>query len=372
MAEHLQEYRNSSLGELLLAQQASKAAIDSTPDPVIVFAAEGGVLQMNREAESLAATGRNSPNQDFLSRLAPQIREPLENARLHVLKGRGPYLPQGLEEAIAIAGAGGQRWLLVRATPVYQESGSIAGATVILQDVTRLHRFDELKNDLVATVAHEFRTPLTSLRMAIHLCLEGLAGPITDKQTDLLQASREDCQRLQTTVDELLDLARIQSGRFEMHPRSMPSNLLVENAVESFQAQADDKQVQLDSDTLLPREEVVADQERIHLVFSNLITNAIRHTPAGGTVHLGAVVNGDVVRFTVQDSGEGIAPEHQAAIFERFYRVPNAASGAVGLGLPLTRDIVQAHGGAIGVHSQPGAGSTFWFTLPLAKGRTKS
>ena len=102
----------------------------------------------------------------------------------------------------------GDRYFLPRGTPVYETRGVIVGATVILQDVTRLRRFEELKNDLVATVAHEFRTPLTSLRMAVHLCTEQVAGPLTDKQAELLHAAREDCDRLQGMVDDLLDLSR--------------------------------------------------------------------------------------------------------------------------------------------------------------------
>ena len=106
----------------------------------------------------------------------------------------------------------GDRYFLPRGAPVYETRGVVVGATVILQDVTRLRRFEELKNDLVATVAHEFRTPLTSLRMAVHLCTEQAAGPLTDKQAELLHAARDDCDRLQGMVDDLLDLSRIESG----------------------------------------------------------------------------------------------------------------------------------------------------------------
>src|SRR5207248_1147029 len=123
--------------------------------------------------------------------------------------------------------------------------GGIVGAAIVLQDVTRLRRFDELKNDLVATVAHEFRTPLTSLRMAIHLCVEETAGPLTDKQADLLHAAREDCERLQTIVDELLDLARIQSGRIELDLRPMDTMALLDAAVDAARDHADEKQVRL-------------------------------------------------------------------------------------------------------------------------------
>ena len=157
---------------------------------------------------------------DVLATLPPELRSALEQARSHVLEGKGPYIPNGFEDAIAVTDSGGNEgWVLLRATPVYEQRGRITGVTVILQDVTRLRRFDELKDDLVATVAHEFRTPLTSLRMAIHLVLEGVAGPLTEKQGDLLYAARDDCQRLQRTVDELLDLARIQSGKLSMQPR---------------------------------------------------------------------------------------------------------------------------------------------------------
>src|SRR2546423_12856339 len=107
----------------------------------------------------------------------------------------------------------GERALLPRATPLYSEEGGVVGATIVLQDVTRLLRFDELKNDLVATVAHEFRTPLTSLRMAIHILVEETVGAVNERQADLLHAARDDCERVQSIVDDLLDLSRIQAGQ---------------------------------------------------------------------------------------------------------------------------------------------------------------
>ena len=133
----------------------------------------------------------------------------------------------------------GERVLLPRATPIYGEDGTVAGAAIVLQDVTRLFRFDELKNDLVATVAHEFRTPLTSLRMAMHLCTEEAVGPLTPKQADLLFAAREDCERLQVIVDELLNLSRIESGTIELHRRRTDPGALVDMAIEPHRAAAE-------------------------------------------------------------------------------------------------------------------------------------
>ncbi len=366
MAKHISEYRSSSLGELLQAQHAAQAAIDSLPDPVIIFDIAGKLLNVNRAAEEVLPLVFDPQVADPLGKVNPDIRAVLERVCSHVLGGKGPYAPKGFEEAVRVPSPEGDHYFLPRATPVYAEQGGIAGATVILQDVTRLRRFDELKNDLVATVAHEFRTPLTSLRMAIHLCLEEVAGPVTEKQADLLYAAREDCDRLQAIVDELLDLARMQAGRLELKPLPTAAAALVETAVNAYQAMAAGQALRLEAAVHPGVGEVVADRDRLHIVFANLLTNAIRHTPAGGSIHVRAYPADGVVRFEVADTGEGIPQEYLQKIFERFYRVPGAPSGSAGLGLSIAKEIVEAHGGEIGVESKVGQGSTFWFTLSVA------
>ena len=171
MAEHLDEYRNSSLGELLLAQQSAQAAIDSFPDPTIIYTLEGSVLNMNQPAEQLLAK-TTEPGPAGQTTVESTLKSVLKAVRNHVLQGKGPHVPRGLEDAVRVAIADEARFYLPRATPIYDQGGTITGATVILQDVTKLRRFDELKNDLVATVAHEFRTPLTSLRPWPFTCVQ--------------------------------------------------------------------------------------------------------------------------------------------------------------------------------------------------------
>ena len=365
MAESLGRFRKSSLGELLQAQQASQAAIDSLPDPVLVLNVEGNVVSVNEAGETLLGLSKVTPGQSPLAHADPAARDAIERARSHVLGGKGAYAPHGFDQAVRFASAEGERYLLARATPLYAEEG-IAGVTVVLQDVTRLRRFDELKNDLVSTVAHEFRTPLTSLHMAIHLCMEQAAGPLTDKQADLLHAAREDCERLQGIVNDLLDLARLQAGKMELHRAPTSVDAVVQAALGTYQIQARQKGIALESEVTPSLPEVLVDAERLQLVFGNLLGNALRYTPSGGEVTIRAIPADGGVRFEVSDTGPGIAPEHQERVFERFFRVPGTVAEGAGLGLFITKEIVQAHGGEIGVTSQLGEGSTFWFCLPSA------
>jgi len=366
MADRLAQYRNSSLGELLQAQLAMQAAIDSLPDPVVIFGVGGDVSNVNRPAESLLGFGSELGAKDSQSNVDPSVREVLDRMRAHVLSGKGAYTPKGFDEAFRARTTEGERYFLPRAIPVYESRAGIVGATVILQDVTRLRRFSELKDDLVATVAHEFRTPLTSLRMAIHLCLEQMVGPLTEKQSDLLHAAREDCERLQSMVDDILDLSRIKEGQIEMHRRPISVASLVHGAIEAHRAAAELKNVRLGASNQTSDGEVMVDPERVTLVFSNLINNAICHTPSGGSIDVRALPTDGVVRFEVSDTGEGILPEHQRYLFERYFRVPGSNSKGAGLGLSIAKEMVEAHGGQIGVKSERGKGSTFWFTIPSA------
>jgi signal transduction histidine kinase len=317
-------------------------------------------LQANRAAEGTLKVSVESG----LASLDPTVRDIVDRVRQHVATGKGAYVPRGLDDAVRVTTPEGERHLLPRATPVYAEEGNVVGSTIILQDVTRLLRFEELRNNLVATVAHEFRTPLTSLRMAIHLLTEQHVGPLTGKQADLVYAAREDCDRLQSMVDELLDRSRIQAGRMELRSRPVEVEELVTAAVDAQRAPAAARQVELRSEALPGMGHVLVDVDRIQLVFANLLTNAIHHSPTGGTVAARAFATNGTVRFEVIDAGPGIPKEYHQSVFEKYFQMPGTPPGGAGLGLFIAREIVQAHGGEIGVESEPGKGARFWFVLP--------
>ncbi len=365
MADRLAQYRRSSLGELLQAQQQAQAAIDSLPDPVLIFDLGGQLLGANQAADRVLRV--SDDGQAPLARAEPQVRAAVERVRARVQADSAVDGPAGFDEAVRLSGAGpdGQDlFFLPRASRVSTDQG-VVGVTVILQDVTRAMRFDELKNNLVATVAHEFRTPLTSLRMAIHLCVEETVGPLTDKQLDLLQAARQDTDRLQQIVDDLLDLSRIQSGRMELHRRRVAGETFLREAAAPFNAAARDKNITLRTEVYPGLGELDVDPDRMQLVLANLIGNALRYTPPGGTVTVRGQRTERGARIEVQDTGPGIAKAYHTAVFDKFFRVPGTTASGAGLGLYIAREITLAHDGLLTVSSEPGKGATFVVELPV-------
>jgi signal transduction histidine kinase len=365
LAAHLDDYRRSSTSELRQAQGAARATIDSVPDPVVVFGAKGYVLGVNRAAREILGLDDPERTRDPLASAPPEVTAVLAAARNFVL-GEAAAPCRGLKDSLRVPTPNGTRDFVPRATPVFAADGRALGATVLLQDVTALRRLEDLRNELVATVAHELRTPLTSLRMAIELC--AAARGLGARETQLLQAAQASCGRLQTTVDDLLNLARMQSGQLELRRRATPIGRLVAAAVSHAEAQAGERGVGLAVRAGDESLEVDVDPDRVQLAFSNLLGNAVRHSPPGGRVLLSIARRAGVVEVAVEDSGEGIPDEHRAHVFDKFYRVPGTSSEGAGLGLAIARGIVVAHGGEIGVAAGSGGGSRFWFTLPVASG----
>ncbi len=364
MTDSLDRYRKSSLGELLQAQHASQAAIDSLPEPVIATDLEGKIININRAALALLGPALSGSLSDVVITLEAAMAAAIDKAWNHVMAGKGAYLPLDLNEAVKIGTPEGERYLLAQASPVYDEMGSLASVSIVLRDVTLLSKLDDMSKNLVATFAHEFRTPLTSLQLAVHILLEQLAGAMTEKQLDLIYAAREDCDRLRNLIDDILSIVRVQSGKLELRRVTVQVAPLIEHAIDQNRLLAEERGLTLSH--LLPPfgEEVFADPERLELVFANLITNAIRHTPAGGSIEIRAQPDGEFVRFEVKDTGEGIPKEYQPQVFDKYFQVPGSIRKGTGLGLAIARNIIEAHGGEIGLESEPGQGSIFWFTLP--------
>jgi two-component system, NtrC family, sensor histidine kinase KinB len=363
MARTIREFRQAGTARLLRAQKTAQATIDSFPDPVVVVDPLGSVELANPAARRLL--GVVPAAEPPMPWHPPQ---PLKSLLGDVLTAHGDYLPLTLEQAIPLSDGGQERYFLPRVVAIRAGHDDLIGAAVNLVDVTKFHLLDRLKSDMVSTVSHELKTPLTSVQMAIHLLLEEVVGPLTSKQVELLLAARQDADRILAMINDLLDLTRIEQGRVKLDLQPVSVGEVLREAVARMQPQADDGGVILEAAAIAPELFVMVDHDRIGHVFENLIVNAIQHTPRGGLIRLSARPDGESVRVEVRDTGKGISAEHLSHLFEKFYRIPGESpAGGAGLGLAIVREIITAHGGRIDVASQPGKGTTFSFTFPACQ-----
>ncbi len=235
---------------------------------------------------------------------------------------------------------------------------------------SRLKELDRLKSDFVSNVSHDLKTPLTSIRGFADNLLDGLEGPLTEKQTGSLERIRNRTQRLARMIDDLLDLARIESGRLELNIQPVLLVEAVREAEETVGNLVREKGLHLTTD--LPERDlrVEADPDRLLQILVNLVQNAVKFTPSGGKVEIAAYRNPGNIQIEVRDTGPGIPPEDVPHVFEKFHQVQmdKKKTEGTGLGLSICRSLVELHGGTIGVQSEIGRGSVFHFTMPLSRG----
>ncbi|HEY8748359.1 MAG TPA: ATP-binding protein [Tepidisphaeraceae bacterium] len=362
MAAKLREFRRTDRAKLLRTQRTTQLAVNSLPDAIAIVNPEGNIELSNNAGQTLFQLMPGDP-------IASGRTKGLADLCRQVMVDQRPSRPRGYEAALEVYDQSGQaRFFLPNAVPILDTDRHLLGVTLVLADVTNLRRLDEMKSGMLSVVSHELKTPLTSVRMGVHLILEERIGPLTPKQAELLVAVRDDSDRLQTIIDDLLDMGRLEAGgvQFDLHPEA--PDRLVADAVARIESSYHDKGVTLEVNAPIDLPRVAADPARIEYVFANLLSNALKFTDPGGRVRIEATVDSageGAVRFTVEDSGVGIPQEYVGRVFDRFFRVPRTkvANGA-GLGLAIAKEIVEAHGGKIHVESQEGRGSRFIFTLP--------
>ena len=363
MAERIRQLRSSDLGKLLVAQQTTEAAIDSLYDPVIVTDGEGCVTKLNPAAEEIFGsekenTGKHVGEISRDARIAVAVAEALASQR--------PVAGEGMSSVLPLAVDGSERAFRLRTTPMRgDDNGHLLGAVTILEDITHLREIDRLKSEFIATASHELRTPLTSVQMGVHLLLEGALGELTDSQNEVLQACRQDCERLDKLMRDLLDLSKIEAGESQPQLATVSARDLLTTAVKELRPQVETKGLKLSVDAPVELPWVLVDRLQIERVVSNLVINALRHTKQG-EIKVSAERRESHVAVSVSDTGSGIPTEYLPHIFDKFVQVPDAPTGGAGLGLTISKSIVEAHGGQISVQSEVGRGTTFTFTLPLA------
>lgn len=264
-----------------------------------------------------------------------------------------------------------KRNLRAHATPITDERGKAIGVAIILHDVTELKRLEQVRSDFVANVSHELRTPLTSIKGFIETLME---GEVNDPETQryFFQIMNQEADRMVRIVNDLLELSKLEAATPDEPTELVDINRVITYSLEACRPHADSKEITITTELAAELPHVSGDSSQLQQVFINLIDNAIKYTPNGGTVHIvSEPKNQKQIVVHVRDTGIGIAQKHLSRIFERFYRVDKGRSremGGTGLGLAIVKHIVEKHHGMITVKSEVGEGSTFTVILPAASG----
>jgi PAS domain S-box-containing protein len=235
-----------------------------------------------------------------------------------------------------------------------------------------VERANSLKTEFLASMSHELRTPLHTIIGFSELLGEQLEGPLTEKQQRFVSHILQDARHLLELINEVLDISKIESGRLELKRESFDFNQCVEEVMAGIRHQAATKNITLENKNTF-QDSLYADRLRIKEILYNLLNNAVKFTPEGGRVWIEAGREGNVLHISVCDTGIGIPEKEQPSIFEKFYQVGDSTGGVregTGLGLPITKHLVELHGGAISVSSQPGKGSSFRLVFPLIQEQT--
>ena len=363
LSSKLRAYRQITADQILQARQMTEITFSAFPDAILALSVDGKIDFAN------PAAGELLKRLDSQGGLPLRVQEEAKN----VLRGAPDYMPTSFEKAVPVRINDQEAFLLPRVIGMRDEPGNLFGAAVVLQDVTRFRLLDEVKTNLVSTVSHELKTPLSSIRMGLHLLLEEKIGPLNPKRLELLLAAREDSERLLRMLNDLLDLARLESGQTRQRFEIISPRTLIKNAVPDLKPLAEANDARLVTDIAPELPDVAVDLRQIGHVFSNLVSNAVRHSKPGEDVVLSAKPIGKSVRFSVLDHGPGISKEFQSRIFERFCRIPGTEdSTGVGLGLAIAREMIVSHGGSIGLQSTSGKGSEFYFDLPATSSVVKA
>ena len=361
------------LGAMLKQQRVeaakSQAILEDVADGVLVSDTHGRVILFNAAAERVLDISRREvlgrSMREMLGLYGAAGRawlEAVEDWAAHP----GDLTPGDfVAERVQV----GPRIVSVHVSPVVMGK-EFLGTVSIFRDITAEVEADRAKSEFVSTVSHELRTPMTSIKGYADLLLMGAVGEMSEQQRHFVTVIRNNANRLTSLVNDLLDISRIETGRVELNQRAVSMTDLVEQVVATLQGRARERNLELTSslDKGLPA--VWGDADRLTQILTNLTGNAIQYTPPGGRVSISARATEDMLEVAVSDTGIGISREDQAKIFDRFFRADDPLvqeTSGTGLGLAITASLVHMHGGEIWVESELGEGSTFYFTIPLAR-----
>jgi NtrC-family two-component system sensor histidine kinase KinB len=363
MTERLRQYEQMNIEKILSEKRKSEAIVESISDGLMVTDRQMRILHLNSVMAELLGTAEAGA-------IGAPVGTVVRDERLmSFLRNPRGEAQEALPPILQFDRQGRMHYFRLKLSRIFDGEGELYGVVTLLQDVTQFKELDRMKSDFIATLSHEFRTPVTSITMSVDLLGQGILGALNPKQRELLDSAKEDCERLTKLARELLQLSKLESGRMQMRNEVLNIRAVADFSLRPLQRQFQEKSIALVNDVPPALPPINADEQQISWILTNLVTNALRYTDPGGTVRLTAREEAGALLVSVEDTGQGIAEEHLEKIFDKFVQVKHhtdSTPGSVGLGLAIAKEIVETYGGRIWVESRVGQGSTFSFTLPLS------
>jgi len=362
MTERLKRYEQLNIDQILSEKRKSESIVASISDGLIMTDADQRILHLNRVVGDLFGV-------DVSAAIGRPLEDVIDDPRLtRLIAAAGPEGPQAVASDLVLERKGKVVYFRPRFARIYDRDGRLYGLLTLLHDVTQFKELDRMKSEFIATLSHEFRTPLTSIAMAVDILDQDILGSLNERQRELVGSAREDTVRLTKLSRELLHLSKLESGRLQLRNEELRIPALVESCLRPLQLQFKEKGVALITDLAPDLPPLVADEQQISSVITNLVSNALKFTAAGGrvTVRVRALEGG--IQMDVEDTGVGIPPQYLPMVFDKFMQVKQLAEstpGSVGLGLSIAKEVVEMYGGRIWAESTPGKGSVFSFRLPV-------
>lgn len=365
MAEKLEEYKNSNIAKLMNEKSRIEALINNMHDPVIGLDENLDVIFINREAVKITGLGIDTTLNQNAEELA------LKNDLFKMLINDLLKIEKGLEiksKPVKIFSDNKEGYfekeiLHISITPKGESSKRLIGHVIILRNVTEYKELDFAKTNFIANISHEFKTPISSIKMSLQLLENEHIGKLNDEQKHLMESIKDDADRLLRITGELLNMTQLESGNIQLNILKANPNELIQYAVNATKSQAEQKQIKLHIDCHSDIGNVQADSEKTAWVLINLLSNAIRYSYEDSIITITAISINDKIEISVKDSGQGIAPQYLDKIFARYFRIPGSNKEGTGLGLAISKEFIEAQGGKISVVSEYGSGSIFTISL---------
>lgn len=353
MAEKLDEYESSNLAQLRFEKSRIETIINQMKDGIIGFDGKRKILFLNAVAEKLLGV----KEADVLGKYSADIA--VHNDLMRTL------LQGEAKKELKIYADSKESYFNKDVLNVMNNS-DVIGQVIVLKNITPFHELNEAKTNFIATVSHELKTPISSIKMSAQLLSDNRIGNLNEEQAELIKSISDDSERLLKITSELLNMSQVETGNIQLKLQPVQPSAIIQQAIEAVQFKAQQKQVTLkvNADINLPM--VNADQEKTAWVLINFLTNAIKYSPENGTVEVNLSLKNNLVEFTVKDFGKGIEEKYLPKIFDRYFKVPGSSKTGTGLGLAISKEFIEGQAGTIGVQSEIGTGSSFSFLLNIA------